>query len=511
VFNLPVDLEKSKRQALAEQVHATYKAHKDRWQLQLDAYDAEGGFLDGSYIWQFPRETTGENGEYGKRKEQARYHNYAATLVDFYARKIYGDSGVSRESSNEGLNAWWEDVDGAGTVMSDFLRAALPKALAAGHVGILADKSRELPAGPSKADERARVFLTTYLPTDMLDWRVSRDEQLIALKLREGVPSDDILAEPDDDAEHQILLWDKDEWVRIPHGDQPIERDLHNLGLVPCVILRPFRSSRWPLIGRSLLGDANILRALYNRASEEDEVLRDQAFSLFVVSLPATGEVDVEKAKTALGNEVGATRAVFTYGSADFRTADMAVPKTVRENQQFLIRELYRMAHIPFEDDSREAEAADSIRLQHEELEDVLKGVAAECQRVEEQLAKLYFAWSAPSPEQAESEFEAAKVKINYPQEFFAADPKAEIEMLTLAIRAVPSPTFEKVIQKRIVDDVGGTLDDKTRKAIDGEIDAGLQQPEQGIDGESLRTNAAQRLSAFASEQSQVAREEPAA
>jgi hypothetical protein len=509
VFELPADLSETKRKALAEQVHAAYKAHQQRWQIQLDAYDGEGGFLDGSYIWKFPRETVGEDGEYPKRKEQARYHNYAATLVDFYARKIFGGSGVARECGDEGLTQWWDDVDGAGTSMSDFLRQSLAKALASGHVGLLADKSREAPTGPARADEKARVFLTTYKPTAMLDWRVTRDEQIVSVKLREDVPASDLLEESDGQ-EFRLLLWDADEWVRISIDDMPVERELHMLGRVPLAVLRPFRSSRWPLIGRSLLGDANIIKSLYNRASEEDEVLRDQAFSLFVVNLPASGEVDIEKAKTALGGEVGATRAVFAYGGAQYVTADMSVPKTVRENQQFLIRELYRMAHIPFEDDSREAEAADSIRLQHEELEDVLKGVSAECHRVELELAKLYFAWTSASPEAAEAAFENAKVKITYDQEFFSGDPKAEIEVLTLSARAVQSPTFGKLIQKRIVDDVIGEIDQPTRKKIDDEIDAAEEAPAQdpNLNSDQLRTNAANRLSAFAQQANQPPIEE---
>jgi hypothetical protein len=508
VFNLGV-LDETARKTLSEQTHPAYQSHVSRWQIQLDAYDGEGGFLDGSYIWQFPRETTGTQGEYGKRQEQARYHNYAATLVDFYTRKIFGGSGVARECSDEGLTAWWADVDGARTGMSDFLRAALAKALAVGHVGVLADKTREAPSGPAKADEKARVFLATYLPTAMLDWRVTRDEEIVSVKLKEAVPSQDLLAATNGD-EYQLLLWDRDEWVRVPLDDAAIERMDHGLGRVPLTVLRPFRSSRWPLIGRSLLGDANIIKALYNRASEEDEVLRDQAFSLFVVNLPASGEVDIEKAKTALGGEVGATRAVFAYGGAQYVTADMSVPKTVRENQQFLIRELYRMAHIPFEDDSREAEAADSIRLQHEELEDVLKGVSAECHRVELELAKLYFAWTSASPEAAEAAFENAKVKITYDQEFFSGDPKAEIEVLTLSARAVQSPTFGKLIQKRIVDDVIGEIDQPTRKKIDDEIDAAEEAPAQdpNLNSDQLRTNAANRLSAFAQQANQPPIEE---
>ena len=485
MFNLPSGVTAEK---LQEQKHPAVKEHSDRWQVCLDAYDGDGGFLNGDYLWMYPREI---EAEFKNRQAQARYHNYAATLIDYYVRKVFGDD-VQRDSTSEDLKAWWANVDGAGTDMSTYLRSALGKALAAGYVGILADKTREAPTGPAKADERSAVFLTRYLPTAILDWRMDRDETLTAVKLLEDVPSDNLLDE--DAPEPQVLLWDIEEWVRVPAGDSPvIERESPGLGLVPMVTLRPFRHARWAFIGRPLLGDGGILRALYNRASEQDEVIRNQAFSVFVVSLPTTGEVDVQKAKDALGNEIGTTRALFAYGSGDYKTPSMDVPQMLETHQAFLVRELYRMAHVPYERDSREASSAEAIRLQHEELTAVLKGVSAECQRVELELAKMYFAWTSATPEQAAAAFEAANVAVTYTDTFFEADPEAEIKALADAMRAVPSKTFEQQVQKRIVASVGVDLDAETLDAIHGEIEAGeAQRPE--MDPAVLRAGAEAKL-----------------
>jgi hypothetical protein len=479
---------------LKEAVHPAVKSLRPQWAIALDAYDGDGGFLDGAYIWRFPREL---DGEFLNRRTQARYHNYAATLVDYYTRKVFGDE-IQRETSDPALEAWWTNVDGAGTDFSTYMRQALAKALAAGFVPILADKSRDDATGPAVADERAQVFLTRYLPTAVLDWRLDRDEELIAIKLLEDAPSTDIL--DTDDREPRVLLWDRDEWVRVTETDNDqatIEREPTNLGRVPLVTLRPFRHARWPLIGRPLLGDAGILRALYNRASEQDDVVRNQAFSVFVVTLPATGEVDVEKAKAALGSEIGATRALFTYGGGSYQTPDMAVATTLEAHQSFLIRELYRIAHIPYDRNSADAQSADAIRLQHEELASVLQGVASECQRVEIELCKLFYAWTTATPDLAAAAFEAAKVSITYPDEFFSADPQVELDVLTAAATAVPAPTFEKHVQKIIVSRVAPSLDQATRDTIDQEIDAGeAEKPEPALlDPATLRRGAEARLS----------------
>lgn len=488
-FNLPSEVT---FETLAAQVHPAVKDHGDRWTICLDAYDGEGGFLDGGYIWAFPREL---KDEVTARKAHARYHNYSATLIDYYARKVFSGE-ITRETSNAELEAWWGNVDGAGTDMGSYLRQALTKALAAGHVGLWADKTRDEATGPAKADEQASVFLTRYLPTAILDWRLTQDETITAVKLIEDVVNDDLLAETA--SSQQILLWDRDEWVRVPEGEHPvIERADHGLGIVPLVMLRPFRHARWPFIGRALLGDGGILVALYNRSSEQDEVIRNQSFSVFVVTLPASGEVDVEKAKAALGNEVGSLRALFTFGSGDYKTPAMEVPKTLEQHQLFLIRELYRMAHIPYEKTSGDLQSAEAIKLQHEELASVLAGVASECERVERELCRLWFAWTSATPELAAQAFEAANIRIAYSREYFEADPETELKTLAAAINAVPSKTFEKAVQKSIVDRVGRGLSDETRATIDREIDAAQDEPAPEVNVSALRAGAEARLAAM--------------
>ena len=467
MFNLPADISVPK---LKDVLHPAVEAHTEGWTVALDAYDGEGGFLDGSYIWRFARE---KQDEFESRASQARYHNYQQTIVDYYTRKVCSE--ISRETTNQELIDWLGNVDGAGTDMSTLIRRALSKALAAGHVGLLADKTPDVPTGPSKADERASVFVAQFLPQSILDWRLAQDETITSVKLLETVIPQDLIG--DEDEKERILLWDQDEWVRVigegtDDDTVQVTRQKTGLGLVPLVILRPFRSARWSLIGKALI-EPSLLLALYNRGSEQDNVLREQGFSLFVVQLPATGEVDVKKAREALGDEVGATRAVFAYGGATYQTPSMDVPATQQDHQQYLIQELYRLAHIPHDLGSKDAQTAEAIKLTHEELEAVLSGVASECARVEEALVKLWCAWQSATPEAAEALFEAAQFSVRYPESFFEADPEVEIKTLVAAMNAVPSPTLEKVIQKQIVSLVASSLDEETRETIDAEIDAG--------------------------------------
>ena len=500
MFSLPSDVDVKK---LLEQVHPAVEALKHRWTVALDAYDGEGGFIGGGYLWRFPREV---DAEFKHRQTQARYHNYAATLVDYYVRKVMGGE-ITRETTSEPLRAFWANVDGAGTNINEWLKAALAKALAAGHVGILADKTTDAPTGPAVADEKAAVYLTRYLPTAILDWRETRDATLTAVKLAEDVPQGDLLAEPAaDDQSRLVLLWDTDEWVRVSPGEHgsSVERQSHTLGMVPLVVLRPFHHARWAFVGRTLL-EPSVLVALYNRASEQDEVLRNQSFSVFVVGLPGTGEVDVEKAKQALGNEVGSLRALFTYGSGSYETPSQEIPRVLEEHQAFLIRELYRMAHLPFDQDTRQVESGEAIRLKHEALSGVLAGVSQELERVELAIARAFFAWTSPTPETALAAYEAAQVSVKYPRDYFDADPELEMKTLVAAVDAVDSPTFDKYVQKQIVSKFSGGLDAATLETIKQEIDA-AEAPAPVTDAAGLRAGAEARLA-----QAMAAQDEPEA
>lgn len=482
------------RQAVFSGTHAAFKAHETSLQTFLDAYDGEGGFLDGSYLDPYPRELSGE---FLQRKKAARYHNYVETLVDLYVRKIYAKP-VERVSKDAGLTAFWSDVTGAGVPMDAFMAEALSKALASGYVGVLADKTRDIPAGPSRAEETGRVYLAQYLPTTIQDWRITPRMELIGVKLREAIEAGEITEDVDPKNAYRMLLWDKDEWARVERGeDGRIEQGQHGLGLVPFVFLSPKRSKRWPLLGKSLIGNANVIRALFNRASEEDEVLRDQAFSVLVVNVPTDG--DTQKVKDELGSEIGTTRALVVKGTATYETPDMNVPEAIRKNQAYLVQEIYRMAHMRFTRDSLEAEAADAIRLKHDELNDTLASIADACAEVERRIARFYFGWDSATPEIAEQRYQAADVTINYGREFFLGELEADLKAWVLALKEDLGETMRGRIKKRMAHRLEPHLSEEDRKKVEGEIDAvAKQKPEpQVLPGQALREGAVARLAKF--------------
>lgn len=479
--------------------HPAYAANLTSWTIFLDAYDGQGGFLDGSYLDRYPRE---EEGEYKKRMAAARYHNYTETLVDLYVRKIFAKP-VERTAKNEELTAWFDDVDGNGTAISDFIRQVLTKALASGHAGVLCDKTQAAPTGPSKADEKAQVYLTQYLPPAIQDWRQNADRSLAGVKLREAVPNVDLLSEhAKADEAVQMLLWDGESWARVPADkDQPIVSNTHNLGLVPFAVLAPKPSQKWPLVGKSLLGNANILRAMFNRAAEEDQVLRDQAFSMLTIDVPQDG--DVEAVKAQLGSETGTTRALVTKGSAKYISADQGVPEAIRKNIAYLVQEIYRMAHMRFQRDSLEAESAEAIRLKFDELNDTLIGIAAACAALEKQIVRFWCGWKSTDTAAADAMFEALELNINYAEAFFLGDLEQDLKAWVMAIKAELGATMEARIKLKMAHRIEPDLDEDSKKKVESEIKAIVAKPKPDVVGisDQLRANATGRLAKFAGQQ----------
>lgn len=453
------------RKDVLSAVHPLYAQHSDSWQVFLDAFEGSGGFLDGSYLWRYPNEVPQD---FEERQKQARYHNYARALVNIYLGHLLSRD-IQRTTTTDLLNAWWLDVDGNGTPATTFMRRAIAVALAVGHAGILIDKTRDEPVGPAAADERARVVARLYLPQAILDWRTPSGA-LKALKLREVVESDNLLAVGDDRETARVLLWSETEWARFTADGDLIDEGVHALGFVPCFILRPIASASDETIGHSLFGNANLFRALYNRCSEEDQTLRGQAFSVLTVNVPTDG--NVAEVKNQLGTDIGTMRALVLNGQANYITADMGAPEQIRTNIAFLIEELYRMAEVPFRSTSREAESAEALSLKHRALNDRLTSMAVDLERVEMGMARAWFGWMSPTPEAAEAAQQASETAIRYPREFFIADMLAELEKWAQAIALRLGTTYEQQIRKTVVRQLSPNLPLDMLSTIDQEIDA---------------------------------------
>ena len=455
--------------ALAAQ-HPDYVTNKPSWEVLLDAFEGRGGFLDGTYLWPYPRESaTG----FDERKKMARYHNYLETLVDLYVRFIF-TQGVKRDSKSTGYNEWLEDVDGTGTHVNEFLKRFTALSLVGGHAGMLVDKTTDEPVGPSRAEETARPIASLFTAISVIDWRFA-GTGLAAVKLIEASPPLPIDEVPDpEEPTDQLLLWDEEGWARFSAKGELLSAGTPNLGMVPFVVLRPKASHTSLMLGRPLVSNANVVCALFNRASEEDEVLRNQAFSLLTVSVDKDG--DVEQAKGHVQGVVGTARAIVVKGEIDYKTPDMNVPGAIRDNIAYLVQEMFRAAHVRFRRDSLAAESGEAIRLQYAELNEMLQGLSRALSNAETAMARAWFAWTEATPEAAQAAFEAAEPTATYPDEFFLDSLINDLDAWAKAIEMDLGPTMTKRIKKRAARRVDPDMTAEELAEIDEEIDGMIDE-----------------------------------
>jgi len=455
------------RKAILERVHPDYKANSVSWEILLDAFEGTGGFLDGSYLWPYPRE--GQN-EFTERRDMARYHNYVETLVDLYVRFLW-TQGVTRTSKDPQYDEWLQDVDGNGSDIDEVLRKLTAISLAGGHAGLLIDKEAKPAKGPRRIDDTGKVYATLFTNLSITDWRFTRN-QLTAVKLLEKGPAPSLVAKQDAEVQNpvQYLLWDEEGFARYDAAGEFVSAGVPDLGIVPLIILRPKPSQLNQMLGRPLIGNANIVRALFNRASEEDEVMRSGAFSWLAVEVDA--ETDADMVKSSLGSVIGTAKALVVKGKLDYKTPDQSVPGTIRDNIQYLVQELYRNAHVRFHRDTLEAQSAESIRLQYTELNEMLQGLGKALTQAEREIARAWYGWNYGTEEQAQAAFEAAEPRADYPDEFFLDDLLTDLTAWQAAIAMDLGLTMQQRIKKRAARRVDPDLDPDTQKKVDDEIDA---------------------------------------
>lgn len=452
------------RMAVLSQEHPDYASHKTSWEVLLDAFEGGGGFLDGNYLWPYPREG---QPDFAKRQSMARYHNYLETLVDLYVRFMF-TQGVARTSKDEGYNEWLQDVDGAGTGIDDFLKKFAAVALVSGHAGCLVDKTADQPSGPTRAEDTGQVTCTVFTALSIMDWRHDRSS-LAAVKLTEAAPATDVTVPLDPATSLRYLLWARDGWARFTQAGELESASMLDLGLVPLVVLRPKPSYLSQMLGRPLVSNANVVQALFNRASEEDQVIREQAFSVLTVQVDDDG--DVETARQQLGSVIGSAKALVVRGQIKYETPDQAVPGTIRDNISYLVQEMYRSAHVRFKRDSLAAESGESIRLQYTELNEMLQGFSKALAQVERDIARAWFAWTAPTPELAEKAFEAAQCEAKYPTEFFLDALIGDLEAWAEAIRMQLGETMTVRIKQKAVRRIDPDIPPEVLEEIDAEIE----------------------------------------
>lgn len=499
---VPEDADLDANRALISQEHPRYIEWKETWKLLGHIYEGDGPFLDGDGLVAHPREivyatdpVTGEvdtseikgfTAKFYRRQKIARYENFAQTIVDTFVAYLFAkpiSRVVGEESADKKrhpLEDWWDDVDGEGTSMSDWMQARQILANVFGHVWIIMDRERVTGPAVSRAAQ-GRPILRSYVPLDVPDWLCPGNKP-VAVKVVEAVERKSLfsstLASKDqgDSAtdrsglQVQYRIWDREQWALYDQDGGAVTSGPHGFPECPVVVLYSNRRARIPLIGRSLLGDGKLFQDHYNLLSELRELLRGQTFSMLHIGLAEEEQVD--EARQRLGNHAGVDNVIYTKGGAGYVAPPDGPAGVYAQTISDLERKMYRLVGLPWEGDSGVGETADSRRLKAMDLNRFLAKQASECEVAEYAIARLWFL--ATYGEAGEARFDSSEVSISYPDEFHTEAILDVVNNARATISLGLGRTADKETKKRALPVLLPDLDIETKKTIEAEIEAAV-------------------------------------
>lgn len=488
------------------QQHPLYQLWAPIWRRLGDVYEGAGGFLDGSYLVPHPREliyptskdaTTGlvtvntngtptETLRFRRRKELARYENFAAivldTLIDYLSSK---QPTRAIEAEGEGqehpLRAWWQDVDGARTHIDDWVKTQQLLAAVYGHVFVAMDRPVQA-TPPGTRAEQASPILAVYLPLDTPDW-IASGKALTHVLFIEAVERESLDASPKPvgaalsqagaatgdgaRASVQYRLWTPTAWTAYDEGGRVVQTGAHEMGVTPIVPFYGRRRATIRVVGRSVLGDPKLYIDHYNLLSEKRSIERDQTFS--ILNIPLKDEQAVEDAQALAGNVIGTSNVLFSRLPAAFIEPSEGPVDHYETALAALERKIFRLIGLPWDSDAKGVETAESRKLKAKDLNRLLAGMADEAERMEYRLAELWFR-ATEGPARGEAAYEAAGVTISYPNDFQEAELLDVIAEIQAKLSLALGKTATTRLKEQAVDALLPDLDETTRQTITAEL-----------------------------------------
>ena len=473
--------------------HPDYQLWAPVWRKLAHCYEGSGGFLDGTYLVAHPREWDDYKASIPKkpskkllaRRKIARYENVAQTILDQVKAALFRGSVVrtigkdDKTTENHPLRLWWDDVDGCGTAIDDYMAQRWVWAGICGHVVHLMDlpAMREGEAPLTQADA-GEPFLRTYTALDLADWLIDDYGTVTAVKLLEVEPRPDIKTSAVTDAPRIRYVTDTD-WELVSSLGKTVNQGAHGFGRLPVVIQYAKRRALSTVLGQSVLNDPNLYIDLYNLTSELRELLRNQTFSILNIVL-GTGEtaIDLERAKELAGDTTGTENVLFSAAASQFITADASNVAAYQDERDKLLRVIYRLAGVPWESDSKDAEALGSLKLKREDMNQVLAGYADECEKAEYAFVELWYR-AKYGVDGWEQQLESDEVTVRYP-DTFDVTPFAEIlEQAQAAIAIDMPPAFMKELRSRLVAKFLPDATPTVLATIDKELEQMAKEPPQ--------------------------------
>lgn len=266
------------------------------WELIDDSVEGRGGYTDGSYLvpheleWD-PSTPSGFSRKFLERMAIARYDNFAKVISDGPWNSIMSMRDMIQRdgSGNARLEQFWDDVDGNGTDIVDFLEYPASQARKYGTAWIVVDRD-SAPVESEQKNQSNNPYAFVVPTRNVVWWEIGWRGELLAVAYRDVDPDDYDTGYVEDLTTAPLRIWTEQSWSLWQPTDGPgfILQDWgpNRLGQVPCVQVFDGRPAPGKAFGRSnMIGIARIALDVFNRDSEMREIERRTAFPMLHVSV----------------------------------------------------------------------------------------------------------------------------------------------------------------------------------------------------------------------------------
>lgn len=400
----------------------------DLYKMLDDGYYGIGGFMDGGYLRQHPRESTEK---YAMRRALSYYLNYLAPCVNAHVSPIFKTAAV-REWKGAGDSLWRifsEDVDFLHTNIANLMKRAAISAKLHGIAYIVMDRA-EGDAGDLRLadleEDRARLPYAYVVDIGMVE-----EVELDAF----GRIKKFVFKEPDAKQEgtFQTRTMTVSGWeLDASDGHKSGTWELGGVPVIPLASKahkthHPFPPSEFVSILKTNL-------AIYNMSSWLNDILVNQTFS--VLTYPSASPESID---------IGTDNALSYPPESGHAPAFIAPPeapaKVLEEIIALLQQEIYRMAVVVNVTGSAKQQSGQAKAWDYEATNQILADFADQVERAEAALAHLFVKWTGVNLDYS----------VNYPNDFKISEVEQELANAEVAKGLGFGDAFNLEVFKRVL------------------------------------------------------------
>ena len=430
----------------------------DRFQFIAETLDGTGGFrpntgdsttspvLSGkTYLIRYPRESTEK---FARRNQVAWYRNFMKPSCVRFAGYL-AKKPPTRVLNNPLLEAMALDCDWRGNSLDVFWTSFAIAAKARGSMLLLVDMPRNLPTTlQDQMASRAFPYLAMIEPERVAYYEKNDQGRLSVVAFTENKDGETVWR----------VFTEEDWWVQKPgdltNTDLRLEGDRHGLGL--CPVLAFTEEGDFPCIG-SYAQIADLSRRYFNAASERDEILRSQTFSLLTYQVPPE-QVGFEAGTVA--EAIGTHNMLIHQGDAPEFIAPPDGPATIYSDVIKQIEEAIRHISLTVEQ-PKQAESGIALTLRFQELNSSLTQFARRMEDLERRMWDMASRWLRMTD----------SAVVAWPKSYELADLNMEMSVLNAMQESGFPPEINQAQMKNIISLQFATLDDEEKNALMQSID----------------------------------------